>query len=133
MEKTYKKTTQGITVSVTPIFLEDQSEPMDENYTWAYFVRLENEGDKTVQLISRHWKITDANGITQEVKGPGVVGEKPSLKPGESYEYSSGTVLNTPSGIMLGTYQMIAEQGDMFDAVIPAFSLDSPMQPKVLH
>lgn len=122
----YTETTRGITVTVKPIYLEDQSSPNDGHYVWAYRVRIENRGDDTVQLKRRHWKITDALGRVQEVQGAGVVGEQPVLHPGEHYEYTSGTPLTTPSGIMVGTYEMEIEGGERFDVSIPAFSLDSP-------
>ncbi len=122
----YSQTTRGIVVTVKPFYLDDQSSPADNHYVWAYRVRIENRGDQTVQLMNRHWIITDAIGRTQEVKGPGVVGEQPVLRPGDGYEYTSGTPLPTPSGIMHGTYEMAGEQGDTFDIVIPPFSLDSP-------
>lgn len=122
----YTETTRGITVTVKPIYLEDQSSPNDGHYVWAYRVRIENSGDTTVQLKRRHWKITDALGRVQEVQGAGVVGEQPVLHPGEHYEYTSGTPLTTPSGIMVGTYEMEVEGGERFDVSIPAFSLDSP-------
>src|SRR3546814_9636376 len=98
-------------------------------YVWAYQVRIENIGRETVQLRNRYWQITDAFGRVQEVRGPGVVGEQPVLQPGESFEYTSGTPLQTPSGIMVGTYEMEAADGNHFDVDIPAFSLDSPHQP----
>jgi ApaG protein len=91
-------------------------------------VIIENQGPETVQLLSRHWMITNARGELTEVKGPGVVGEKPVLKPGESFEYTSGTPLNTPSGMMGGAYQMESESGERFDIEIPTFSLDRPNQ-----
>lgn len=122
----YTETTRGITVTVKPIYLEDQSSPNDGHYVWAYRVRIENRGHDTVQLKRRHWKITDALGRVQEVQGAGVVGEQPVLRPGEHYEYTSGTPLTTPSGIMVGTYEMEVEGGERFDVSIPAFSLDSP-------
>lgn len=124
----YSATTADINVSVRPIFLEDQSSPTDNHFVWAYHVRIENRGAATVQLRNRHWVITDAIGRVQEVRGAGVVGEQPVLKPGESFEYTSGTPLPTPSGIMAGTYQMERENGERFDVAIPAFSLDSPHQ-----
>ncbi|CAA7618810.1 Co2+/Mg2+ efflux protein ApaG [Magnetospirillum sp. UT-4] len=124
----YTETTRGITVTVKPVYLDDQSSPSDGHYVWAYRVRIENNGGETVQLKRRHWKITDAMGRMQEVKGAGVVGEQPVLRPGETYEYTSGTPLPTPSGIMVGAYQMEAEDGECFDVGIPAFSLDSPHQ-----
>lgn len=122
----YEEVTRGIKVIVQTIFLEDQSDPEDGRYVWAYQVRIENHGEQTVQLLTRHWIITDALGRTQEVRGEGVVGEQPILDSGESYEYTSGTPLPTPSGIMMGTYQMKNTAGEFFDIVIPAFSLDSP-------
>ena len=122
----YSETTHGITVTVRPVFLEDQSTPAENRYVWAYFVRIENGGSRTVQLRSRYWHITDARGRVQEVRGPGVVGEQPILAPGEIYEYNSGTPLSTPSGIMRGTYQMETPDGARFDIGVPAFSLDSP-------
>jgi ApaG protein len=124
----YSAVTADISVSVRPIFLEDQSSPTDNHFVWAYHVRIENRGHATVQLRNRHWVITDAIGRVQEVRGAGVVGEQPVLKPGESFEYTSGTPLPTPSGIMAGTYQMERENGERFDVAIPAFSLDSPHQ-----
>lgn len=122
----YQEITRGIRVSVNPTYLEGQSDPSQGHYVWAYQVTIANEGPETVQLLTRHWKITDGRGQLHEVQGPGVVGEQPVLKPGESFEYTSGTPLSTPSGIMAGSYQMQASSGETFDAVVPAFSLDSP-------
>lgn len=122
----YTETTRGITVTVEPVYLDDQSSPGEGHYVWAYRVRIDNNGKETVQLKRRHWKITDALGRMQEVQGAGVVGEQPVLEPGGSYEYTSGTPLTTPSGIMMGTYQMENDDGETFDVSIPAFSLDSP-------
>ena len=129
----YLAVTRGIKVVVRPFYLEDQSSPIENHYVWAYHVEIENEGSDTVQLRTRHWRITDAMGRVQEVRGPGVVGEQPVLAPGESYEYTSGTPLETPSGIMVGTYQMELANGEQFDVEIPAFSLDSPHQPVQLN
>ena len=129
----YLAVTRGIKVMVRPFYLEDQSSPIENHYVWAYHVEIENEGSDTVQLRTRHWRITDAMGRVQEVRGPGVVGEQPVLAPGESYEYSSGTPLETPSGIMVGTYQMELANGEQFEVEIPAFSLDSPHQPVQLN
>ncbi len=129
----YAQTTAAIKVIVEPFYLEEQSDPEDNHFVWAYHVRIENNGQKTVQLMTRHWRITDSLGNTQEVQGDGVVGEQPVLPPGESFEYTSGTPLGTPSGIMVGTYQMETEAGDRFDVDIPAFSLDSPYQPGQVH
>ena len=124
----YSAVTRSIKVTVKPVYLDDQSSPRDNRYVWAYHVKIENGGDDVVQLRSRHWRITDAMGRVQEVRGPGVVGEQPVLQPGESFEYTSGTPLATPSGIMDGTYQMEVLNGGRFDVTIPAFSLDSPHQ-----
>jgi len=129
----YEETTCGITVSVRPVYLDDQSTPAAGHYVWAYQVRISNGGPRTVQLVSRHWRITDANGQRIEVKGDGVVGEQPILRPGEAFEYTSGTPLATPSGFMVGTYQMVSEDGDRFDIAIPAFSLDSPHDRTQVH
>ncbi|MBI3443842.1 MAG: Co2+/Mg2+ efflux protein ApaG [Magnetospirillum sp.] len=122
----YTQTTRDIQVTVKPFYLDDQSSPGDNHFVWAYRVRIENKGSQTVQLMRRHWVITDAIGHVQEVKGPGVVGEQPVLRPGDAYEYTSGTPLPTPSGIMVGTYEMEDEAGQSFDIAVPAFSLDSP-------
>jgi ApaG protein len=124
----YSATTREIRVSVKPTFLEDQSAPADGRFVWAYQVKIENLGRETVQLRSRHWRITDARGELYEVKGPGVVGEQPVLEPGDTFEYTSGTPLTTPSGIMAGAYRMENERGETFDIEVPAFSLDSPHQ-----
>jgi ApaG protein len=124
----YSETTHGITVTVRPVFLDEQSAPAENRYVWAYFVRIENGSDRAVTLRSRWWHITDARGRVQEVRGAGVVGEQPRLPPGASYEYNSGTPLSTPSGIMRGAYQMEGEDGARLEVRIPAFSLDSPHQ-----
>ncbi len=129
----YTATTRAIRVTVRPQYLPDQSDPGKSQYVWAYQVRIENEGEETVQLRSRCWKITDGLGRLQEVRGPGVVGEKPRLKPGEAFEYTSGTPLSTPSGFMGGTYQMVSETGENFDVEIPTFSLDTPVGPRQLN
>jgi ApaG protein len=124
----YSETTRSIKVTVKPFYLEDQSSPADNHYVWAYHVRIENGGGETVQLRRRHWRITDGLGRLQEVRGPGVVGEQPSLAPGQFYEYTSRTPLSTPSGIMVGSYEMETPRGESFAVAIPAFSLDSPHQ-----
>jgi ApaG protein len=120
--------TRRIAVSVEPTYLESRSSPDSSQYFWAYRVIIENQGWETVQLLSRHWMITNARGELTEVKGPGVVGEQPLLKPGESFEYTSGAPLNTPSGMMGGAYQMQTDNGECFDIEIPTFSLDCPNQ-----
>lgn len=122
----YEKTTHDILISVRPFFLEEQSAPDRNHFVWAYRVNIRNQGSQTVQLVNRHWRITDKMGRLQEVKGPGVVGEQPVLKPGESYDYTSGCPLETPSGIMVGSYEMTTPDGQRFLVEIPAFSLDSP-------
>jgi len=121
----YTATTRAIQVTVRPQYLPDQSNKAKFQFVWAYQVRIENKGDIAVQLLSRHWKITDGNGRRQDVKGPGVVGKTPMLRPGEVFEYTSGTSLSTPSGFMGGSYQMVSEAGETFDIEIPTFSLDA--------
>ena len=122
----YSETTRAIRISVDTKYVDDQSEPDDFHFVWAYHIRIENNGDETVQLLRRHWHITDSKGWVQEVRGEGVVGEQPVLEPGEAYEYTSGTPLSTPSGFMVGSYQMVNEDGKRFSVSVPAFSLDSP-------
>ena len=122
----YEAVTQGIRVRVTPKYLEEESSPDDSRYVWAYTVQIVNEGSETVQLRSRHWRITDASGRTEEVKGQGVVGQTPVMAPGAPFRYTSSCQLTTPSGIMMGTYQMTTGAGRRIDVTIPAFSLDSP-------
>jgi len=129
----YSHTTRAIEVTVKPMYLEDQSEPDSGHYVWAYWVRIENHSKETVQLHNRRWQITDAIGRNQEVEGVGVVGEQPVLRPGEAFEYTSGTPLRTPSGIMVGAYEMETETGERFDVIVPAFSLDSPYQENQVH
>jgi len=119
-----------ISVSVNTTYLSEQSDPASERYVFAYTVTIANTGTVAAQLISRHWIITDAENVTQEVKGLGVVGEQPLLRPGESFEYTSGTAMATPVGTMKGSYQMVAEDGNKFDAEIPTFTLSMP---RVLH
>ena len=129
----YTATTRAISVTVKPQYLPDQSDPNKSQYVWAYQVRIENKGDIAVQLRSRHWKITDGLGRQQEVKGPGVIGKTPRLRPGEVCEYTSGTPLSTSSGFMGGTYQMVSESGENFDIEIPTFSLDTPSVSRQLN
>jgi len=134
MTDNYSQTTRGIRVTVRSYYLEDQSKPAEGKYVWAYRVRIENQGGETVQLLRRTWRITDGRGRTQSVNGEGVVGQQPTLDPGESFEYTTGTPLDTPSGFMLGAYHMVATaSGEAFDVAIPAFSLDSPHQNTRLH
>lgn len=129
----YRQTTHSIEVTVRSVFLEEQSEPSENRYVWAYHVCIKNKGTNTIQVLGRHWCITDALGRTQEVRGQGVVGEQPVLQPGEAFEYTSGTPLQTPSGIMVGTYFVEAEGGNELEVPIPAFSLDSPHEHGEIH
>ena len=115
-----------IVVEVTPEYLPGQSEPDNNKFTFAYHIAIRNLGDTPAQLISRHWVITDGNAKVKEVQGPGVVGEKPLIAPGQSFRYSSGVVLDTEVGTMEGSYQMVSDQGETFDAKIPAFLLSVP-------
>jgi ApaG protein len=125
----YQEQTRSVVVSVEPFYVGVQSSPEQGRYVFGYRVRIENRGGETVQLLRRHWRITDALGRTVEVRGDGVVGEQPVLEPGESFEYTSGTPLGTPSGIMVGSYVMVTPSGETFAAAIPAFSLDAPGAP----
>lgn len=129
----YTATTRNIAVSVEISYLETHSSPDDAQYFWAYRVTIQNQGNETVQLLSRHWMITNARGEFNEVKGPGVVGEQPVLRPGQSFVYTSGCPLDTPSGMMGGSYLMETEKGERFDIEIPTFSLDRPNQGVVLN
>ena len=122
----YATVTRDIEVTVTPRFLAEKSSPDQGHFFWAYTIEITNRGTETVQLKTRHWRITDAHGRVQEVRGAGVVGEQPRLGPGESFEYTSGVPLPTASGFMVGSYSMVTERGERFDIAIPAFSLDSP-------
>jgi ApaG protein len=121
----YRTVTRDIEVQVTPRFLSERSSPENGYFFWAYTIEITNRGTVTVQLKTRHWKITDALGRLQEVRGAGVVGETPVLEPGASFEYTSGVPLPTPSGFMTGTYGMVSAAGEGFDVQIPTFSLDS--------
>ena len=129
----YESVTQGIRVSVSPSYLEDQSDPDEPRYVWAYTVRIDNESGEAVRLRTRHWQITDARGMTDEVAGDGVVGEQPIIRPGEGFEYTSGAPLSTPSGLMVGKYGMETPDGGSSDVEIPAFSLDSPHELRQIH
>lgn len=125
----FTRTTQLIKVTALPIFLPDQSSPEDDYYVWAYTISIENLSSNIVQLMSRTWKITDAQGQVQYVQGAGVVGEQPVLEVGFTYQYTSGTVLHTPSGIMEGSYDFLnVTTGEMLLIEIPTFSLDSPQE-----
>lgn len=122
----YERITRGIKIIVRPQYLEGQSKPDEGHFVWAYTITIENHGRETVTLRTRYWKITDAHGRVQEVRGAGVVGEQPTLKPGDSYQYTSGCPLPTASGFMAGAYQMQNGDGELFNVDIPAFSLDCP-------
>jgi ApaG protein len=125
-EIAYEAETDGIVVRVRPSFLEDESSPEDHRFMWAYRVEIENRGGKRVQLMTRHWRITDSDGRVQEVNGSGVIGQNPVLEPGGRFEYTSGAPLTTPSGMMQGSYRLEDETGETVDARIPLFALDSP-------
>lgn len=120
----------AVEVSVESMYVEAQSAPENHRYVFAYTVTIRNTGDAPAKLLNRHWIITDSNGKVQEVRGEGVVGEQPHLRPGESFQYTSGTVMETAVGSMRGSYQMIADDGVEFDAEIPTFTLSVP---RVLH
>ena len=122
----YVQSTRSIHILVEPFYRDDQSSPASHRFVFGYRVQIDNHGTETVQLMSRHWQITDALGRTMEVRGAGVVGEQPLIEPGERFEYTSGTPLTTPTGIMVGHYQMVTASGEKFHAAIPAFSLDAP-------
>ncbi|MDX5361777.1 MAG: Co2+/Mg2+ efflux protein ApaG [Alphaproteobacteria bacterium] len=129
----YRAVTDGIAVEVDAFYLDHESSPQESYHVWAYTVRITNGTAAPVRLRSRHWIITDGHGRRQDVKGAGVVGEQPLIAPGETFEYSSGTPLSTPSGIMTGSYRMEGAGGEMFDIAIPMFSLDSPAARRVVN
>lgn len=118
--------THNIKVKVQPSYIKEQSDPQNNHYVFSYTVTINNTGDVAAKLLTRHWIITDGDGVVQEVKGDGVIGEQPRLQPGEGFEYTSGTFMNTPVGAMHGTYQMITDDGVKFDAIIPSFTLSVP-------
>jgi len=129
----YQCVTRHIEVTVTPEYVAERSAPDRGEYFWAYTIAITNRGTETVQLRTRHWRITDALGRRQEVLGAGVVGKQPTLKPGDSFEYTSGVPLPTPSGFMTGTYGMQSAAGEHFDIDIPTFSLDGPSEKRTLN
>ncbi len=129
----YRAVTREIQVTVTPAYLEEQSNPGKGRYFWAYTVEIVNLGQRAVTLRSRYWQIRDAHGRLQEVRGDGVIGQQPRIEPGGRFEYTSGCPLETPAGIMSGHYRMQAADGGQFTVDIPAFSLDSPHAPRMIH
>ena len=129
----YEATTRDILVRVVATYSAEHSDPDGGRWSWAYVIEIENHGAETVQLISRHWIITDAFNRVEEVRGDGVVGEQPRLKPREAFRYTSGCPLPTPSGTMRGTYQMITDEGERFDVEIPEFSLHLPGDKRVVN
>ena len=129
----YTAKTKRITVTVEPRYMADRSEPNEGRFFWAYTIEIANQGNETVQLKTRYWHITDAHGRVQEVRGAGVVGEEPVLKPGENFEYTSGVPLPTPSGFMMGRYGMVTASGERFEIDIPAFSLDHEDSERTLN
>ena len=128
----YSAKTDGFRVEVEPFFLESHSDRSENEYVWAYRVRIANEDGPPARLVSRHWEITDGNGRVQTVDGPGVVGQTPRLGPGDSFEYHSGCPLSTPGGVMAGHYTMHGDDGSMRNILIPTFSLDLP-EPRTLN
>ena len=129
----YERITRGVKVIVRPQYLDGHSKPEEGHFVWSYCVTIENHGRETVTLRTRYWKITDATGHVQEVRGAGVVGEQPVLKPGDSYSYTSGCPLKTSSGFMVGAYQMQLPTGEFINVEIPAFSLDSPHEKHAIN
>ncbi|MEM9667592.1 MAG: Co2+/Mg2+ efflux protein ApaG [Pseudomonadota bacterium] len=122
----YEATTDGIIVRVRPTWLASESKPAENRFVWAYQIEVENASERTWQLVQRHWQIVDAMGQTQTVDGEGVVGQQPTLKPGQTFRYTSGAPLSTPSGMMGGCYDLVDADGSTLTATIPTFSLDSP-------
>jgi ApaG protein len=129
----YEQETSGLVVRVEPQFLPEESAPDEGRFVWAYTIEIENRSTDPVQLVSRFWRITDENGLTQEVRGPGVIGQQPVIGPGQSFRYTSAAPLAAPSGVMLGAYSMQREGGEAFDIAVPAFVLDSPHQTKLAN
>ena len=126
MDFIYSKTTKYITVSVTPKYDEESSIPHNGQYVWEYKVKIKNNSSHSIQLLRRHWIVVDTNGVMQEVEGEGVVGVQPILKPGEYFKYASSVQINSGSGVMMGSYEMMKEGGETIEVKVPSFSLDSP-------
>lgn len=129
----YRSQTRNIEVEVEPFYLAERSDPDDSRYVWGYRVTIANNSDELVQLLARYWRITDASGRVEEVRGPGVVGEQPELNPGDSFQYTSGCPLRTSSGFMVGSYTVRSGAGEFFEVDIPAFSLDLPGDSRSLN
>ena len=129
----YEAITHQVKVTVEPTYDPERSDPDERRYFWRYAIEIVNLGDNPVTLMERHWRITDANGRQQEVRGPGVVGEQPTIAPGKSFKYTSGCPLTTPSGLMVGEYRMVDPTGRIFEVSIPPFSLDFPDGKRVLN
>lgn len=129
----YRSTTRNIEVAVRPFYLPDRSDPAESRYVWGYRITIANNSDTLVQLLSRYWRITDGVGRVEEVRGAGVVGEQPELGPGDSFQYTSGCPLRTPSGFMVGIYTMRNGDGEFFEVAVPAFSLDLPDESRSLN
>ena len=129
----YEAVTHQVKVTVEPTFDPERSDPDERRYFWRYAIEIVNLGVNPVTLMERHWRITDANGRQQDVRGPGVVGEQPTIEPGKAFRYTSGCPLKTPSGMMAGSYRMVDEDGNAFSVEIPAFWLDSPYARRVLN
>lgn len=119
-------TTPEIKINVRTAYIPEQSEPAEDRYVFAYTINIENQGEQAARLLNRHWLIADADGKTQEVEGEGVVGKQPYLTPGEAFEYTSATLINTPVGSMRGSYEMVDDEGTVFQADIPIFTLAQP-------
>jgi ApaG protein len=133
MTTPYEAETDGVIVRVSPSFLDEESSPENHRYMWAYHVEIENRGERTLQLQTRHWRITDREGRVQVVNGVGVVGQTPVLRPGARFEYTSGAPLAAPSGLMQGSYRLTDETGATVEATIPLFALDSPYDERVAN
>ncbi|HEX9904360.1 MAG TPA: Co2+/Mg2+ efflux protein ApaG [Propylenella sp.] len=129
----YSAITRKVSVTVEPQYLEDRSDPAEKRFFWAYTIEIANSGEASVQILARHWIITDQNGKREDVRGIGVVGEQPVIPPGASFTYTSGCPLPTPSGVMVGSYQAVDAEGELFSVAIPAFSLDVPGARRVLN
>ncbi len=129
----YEQKTRDVVVRVEPDFLDEQSSPDDDRFIWAYTVEIENQGVTDYQVMERFWKIADSRGHVQEVRGAGVVGEKPVVRPGETFRYTSGAPLTAPSGVMLGSYTLETPDGESFDVDIPLFSLESPHEARLMN